>query len=1083
MMQHLGSQTTEANPIQVILATDSQDPSGVGHHMITLARHLGGAFRPVLAFAQSPAAPDFAARAHAAGLDAQIVGPDEWQTWIAARGADLLHVHAGIGWEGQGLVAAGRAAGLAVLRTEHLPWLITDAGQRQDYLAALRGVDTVITVSTSAAESWQAAFENAQVSVPIRAIPNGIAVPVPRSDRERVRQMLGLAVGERLILHVGRFTAQKAQDVLVRAFAILKEQQPETSLLMVGTGETRAAVEAYIADEKINGVLIEPHRPDMADVMAAADLVVLPSRFEGLPLVLLEAMAMGIPVVATRVPGIIDALGATHPFLVPPDDPAALAVAMQAALRDDGPADAGMLGARFERAFTADRMAATVAGTYRQALRRHRITQGAGQMQRTTRVGFVGAGGIAARHLGVLRDFDDVAVVAVADPDADRARGMAEGLGAQVYADPEAMIAGEDLDAVFICVPPFAHGPAERAAIAAGMPFFVEKPITLDLALAEEIADRVAKAGLVTAVGYHWRYLDTVDAARRALWDRQPQLIVGHWLDQTPPPAWWGKAAGSGGQIIEQVTHLIDTARFLAGGVRSVYAQGNHLARDRFADLDVRTAGAATLTFENGTVASLSATCLLNWNHRAGLHLFADGLAVELSDLEVMVDTGHGRHPRGAEGDPVWREDRDFIDAVRGLPNRIRTSYAEALETHRVAIAVELSMETGEVQRLVHPQAPIVPPVATLIQRPARAHEHRRIKSLGIEAVGRPYILSYDEGPAPEGEVRLDLCYTGFSAGTELTFMKGTNPYLHARWDAETGTFRADEPGLTYPVPFMGYMESARIIDSRAEGFMPGMVVGTTFGHKTGHTADPTRDLLVPLPQGMDPLLGVFVAQMGPIAANGILHADALCGGPETGFGAGVTGRRVAVWGGGTVGLLTALFAREAGAADVVIAEPSAFRRSVAERLGLLALDEDAAVDHAKSWGGPEGRGADLVFQTRARSESLSLALRALRPQGAVIDLAFYQGGMDGLRLGEEFHHNGLMMICAQIGRVPHRMADSWSRARLSGQTLRLLSDRGGAIRDAMITHVVPLDEGPAFLSHLVEARPEFLQIVFAHSA
>jgi threonine dehydrogenase-like Zn-dependent dehydrogenase len=179
------------------------------------------------------------------------------------------------------------------------------------------------------------------------------------------------------------------------------------------------------------------------------------------------------------------------------------------------------------------------------------------------------------------------------------------------------------------------------------------------------------------------------------------------------------------------------------------------------------------------------------------------------------------------------------------------------------------------------------------------------------------------------------------------------------------------------------------------------------------------------------------------------------------------------------VGVLAALFARAAGA-EVVLAEPSPFRRRMAERLGLTALDEGAALDAAKAWGPPGDRGADLVLQTRARPDSLHRCLRALRPQGTVIDLAFYQGGMDGLRLGEEFHHNGLRLHCAQIGRVPPGFAPSWTRLRLSHETLNLLAAEGPGLRDALITHVVSFDEAPAFLSHLVTDRPDFLQIVFA---
>ena len=128
----------------------------------------------------------------------------------------------------------------------------------------------------------------------------------------------------------------------------------------------------------------------------------------------------------------------------------------------------------------------------------------------------------------------------------------------------------------------------------------------------------------------------------------------------------------------------------------------------------------------------------------------------------------------------------------------------------------------------------------------------------------------------------------------------------------------------------------------------------------------------------------------------------------------------------------------------------------------------------------PDGRGADTVFQARARPESLNLALKALRPQGAVIDLAFYQGGLDAVRLGEAFHHNGLVLRCAQIGRVPRGFASLWDRRRLAAETIALLRDDGKAIREHLITHVVPFDEGADFLRRLPVERPDFLQIVFA---
>jgi NADPH:quinone reductase-like Zn-dependent oxidoreductase len=360
----------------------------------------------------------------------------------------------------------------------------------------------------------------------------------------------------------------------------------------------------------------------------------------------------------------------------------------------------------------------------------------------------------------------------------------------------------------------------------------------------------------------------------------------------------------------------------------------------------------------------------------------------------------------------------------------------------------------------------------------------REIRSLGVEAPGRLWLWSYAEGDPAEGQFRVETIYTGFSAGTELTFVKGTNPYLAARWDDRYGVFVPGEAGMAYPVPFMGYMEVARVVESRTPAVVPGDVVAMTYGHKTGHTADPGTDFFMKLGD-LDPVLGIYVAQMGPIAANGLLHAAAdLVGTDVRDLGDGVRGRNVVVVGAGIVGLLTALFCRHAGAGAVLLVDPSPWRRDKAAALGFEAIDEPDAWRSVKDrWNDGGARGADVVFQCRASAESLQGALKMLRPQATVIDLAFYQGGSEAVRLGEEFHHNGLAIRCAQIGRVPRGLGFAWNRARLARETLALLSSDAEAIRTHLITDVVPFDEAPDFLADLVARRRDFVQIVFRVAA
>jgi NADPH:quinone reductase-like Zn-dependent oxidoreductase len=339
------------------------------------------------------------------------------------------------------------------------------------------------------------------------------------------------------------------------------------------------------------------------------------------------------------------------------------------------------------------------------------------------------------------------------------------------------------------------------------------------------------------------------------------------------------------------------------------------------------------------------------------------------------------------------------------------------------------------------------------------------------------------EVPAAEGPVRLATVCSGVSAGTELAFLTGAHPALHAHHDGELGLFRSDVPATGYPVARLGYMEVARVIESDVVGPEPGTLVAAAYGHRTGYRLDPLSERLVQLPADVDPLLGIYVAHMGPICANGLLHAAAdLCGTDVRTLGDGVRGRRVAVVGGGVVGLLTGLFARRHGAAEVVLLDPTPQRRAAAEGLGLATLDperHDPAVTLKTRWRhGLADRGADIVFQCRGRTAALATALRLLRPQGTVVDLAFYTDDGGALRLGAEFHHNGLAVRSAQIGRVPRGTGYVWDRERLSTETIDLLRAEGPAVRAHVITDVVPFEEGPALLADLAARRRHVVQAV-----
>ncbi|RKN36114.1 Gfo/Idh/MocA family protein [Micromonospora musae] len=318
------------------------------------------------------------------------------------------------------------------------------------------------------------------------------------------------------------------------------------------------------------------------------------------------------------------------------------------------------------------------------------------------RVGLVGAGGVAQRHARVLAGFDDTELIGVTDVRPAAAAALAGLHGSRTYPDVEALLAARP-DAVYVCVPPFAHGAVEGAVVAAGVPMFVEKPVAVDLVTAERIAGLVARRGLLTAVGHHWRYLPVVQHARDLLAGRTVRMVSGAWWDKVPPVEWWSRRDRSGGQVVEQAAHVLDLIRLLVGEATEVTAYGDG-APPPVDGADVDSVTAATLRFAGGAVGTLSAACVLGWKHRAGLEILADGLALTLTEEGLLVCDADGERRLPADPETARTAvDRAFVDAVRGIGDDVRVPYAEALATHRLALAVADSARTGRPVRLDAP--------------------------------------------------------------------------------------------------------------------------------------------------------------------------------------------------------------------------------------------------------------------------------------------------------------------------------------------------------------------------------------------
>lgn len=315
----------------------------------------------------------------------------------------------------------------------------------------------------------------------------------------------------------------------------------------------------------------------------------------------------------------------------------------------------------------------------------------------TVRIGFVGTGGIANVHFNCLEKVPEAKVVAVCDVDGERAKRAGERFAAQVHLNAQAMLERTELDALYVCVPPFAHGDLELEAARRGLHLFVEKPIHLSLEKAEETARVIAESNVISSVGYHWRHCQSTDQARELLGESHIAFMLGYWMGGMPGVSWWRVRSKSGGQLVEQTTHIVDLARSFAGDVQAVHAVSHQGVLEKTVeDFDVDDASTVNLRFVGKTIAAITSSCMVRHAPNVGLDLFTDRLAIRLTGQTMTVRREGEVREVTPRDDPYLRENQAFIAAIlSGDASAVRSPYGDAVETLRVTLAANESMKTG----------------------------------------------------------------------------------------------------------------------------------------------------------------------------------------------------------------------------------------------------------------------------------------------------------------------------------------------------------------------------------------------------
>ena len=309
------------------------------------------------------------------------------------------------------------------------------------------------------------------------------------------------------------------------------------------------------------------------------------------------------------------------------------------------------------------------------------------------KIGFIGCGGNANGHMNQLAGIEGARVVAVCDLQAERAQSAAEKHNADPYTAYQELLERDDLDAVYLSLPVFAHGQPELDVIERGLPFLVEKPVAINMDIAREVEAAVSNAGLLTCVGYQLRYLGSTKITQQILQGRTINMVVGKYWCSTghgDPNAWLRQMNKSGGQLVEQATHTIDMMRYMGGEVETVYAmQANRFLKKT----DCPDANSVALQFTSGAVGSLTATWAYagDWSNANVLDLLYEEELLNWNPSRVLVQED-GEWVDKTE--PSSTIDEVFVDAVRsGDASSILSPYSDAVKTLAISLAANQSAQ------------------------------------------------------------------------------------------------------------------------------------------------------------------------------------------------------------------------------------------------------------------------------------------------------------------------------------------------------------------------------------------------------
>ncbi|MCS6860172.1 MAG: Gfo/Idh/MocA family oxidoreductase, partial [Abditibacteriales bacterium] len=309
-------------------------------------------------------------------------------------------------------------------------------------------------------------------------------------------------------------------------------------------------------------------------------------------------------------------------------------------------------------------------------------------MSKPVRLGFIGLGHIATHaHLPAfapLVEAGEVVLQAFCDVNTETAKAQAAAFGVQaVYANHREMFDKEELDAVYVCIPPTLHSDEILIAAARGIAVFCEKPQTLSIAQAVQFNAAIQQAGVVSQVGFMSRYYPSADLVRQMLQERTPRHALAQLLYSGKPIRYWtSRYELCGGSFVENSIHTVDLLRYFLGDIEAVSAfYVERRPGEGPEPMNLPHVYNVNFRFASGLTANVCTSRVLT-NVQVARHevlLVSDDSLVEWSAHRV-VENGRTVWESSKRTNPFARQARAFVQAVRaGDPSLMKSSYADGL--------------------------------------------------------------------------------------------------------------------------------------------------------------------------------------------------------------------------------------------------------------------------------------------------------------------------------------------------------------------------------------------------------------------